>query len=53
MFVFDLSASMTRFNGHDGRLDRSLECALLIMEAFKGFEHKFRYKISGHSVIWV
>jgi hypothetical protein len=27
-FVFDLSASMMRFNGHDGRLDRSLECAV-------------------------
>ena len=26
--VFDLSASMMRFNGHDSRLDRSLECAL-------------------------
>lgn len=48
-FIFDLSASMTRFNGHDGRLDRSLECALLIMEAFKNFEHKFQYRIAGHS----
>ena len=28
LFVFDLSASMMRFNSHDGRLDRSLECAL-------------------------
>jgi hypothetical protein len=28
----DLSASMMRFNGHDGRLDRSLEVALMIME---------------------
>lgn len=34
-FAFDLSASMMRFNGHDGRMDRSLECALMIMEAFK------------------
>ncbi|KAJ3063601.1 von Willebrand factor A domain-containing protein 8 [Podochytrium sp. JEL0797] len=50
LFVsFDLSASMTRFNGLDSRLDRSLECALLIMEAFKSFEHKFQYKLSGHS----
>ena len=48
--VFDLSASMMRFNGHDARLDRSLECALLIMEAFKNFEHKFTYRLSGHSV---
>ncbi|KAI8930150.1 AAA domain-containing protein [Entophlyctis helioformis] len=44
-FVFDLSASMMRFNGHDGRMDRSLECAI----TFRGFEHKFRYKICGHS----
>ncbi|TPX40629.1 hypothetical protein SeLEV6574_g06527 [Synchytrium endobioticum] len=48
-FQFDLSASMTRFNGHDNRLDRSLECALLIMEAFETFEHKFQYRIAGHS----
>ncbi|KAJ1553797.1 hypothetical protein HK096_006390, partial [Nowakowskiella sp. JEL0078] len=27
-FIFDLSASMMRFNGHDQRLDRSLEVAL-------------------------
>ncbi|KAJ3126154.1 von Willebrand factor A domain-containing protein 8 [Physocladia obscura] len=46
---FDLSASMMRFNGLDARLDRSLECALLIMESFKSFEHKFQYRISGHS----
>ncbi|KAJ3386110.1 von Willebrand factor A domain-containing protein 8, partial [Entophlyctis sp. JEL0112] len=46
---FDLSASMARFNGLDSRLERSLECALLVMEAFKGFEHKFQYKITGHS----
>ncbi|KAI9345549.1 AAA domain-containing protein [Obelidium mucronatum] len=50
MYVsFDLSASMTRFNGLDSRLDRSFECALLIMEAFKSFEHKFQYKLCGHS----
>ncbi|KAI8855150.1 hypothetical protein BC829DRAFT_378230 [Chytridium lagenaria] len=42
-------ASMIRFNGHDQRLERSLECALLIMEAFKNFEHKFVYEIAGHS----
>jgi hypothetical protein len=27
-FVFDLSASMMRFNGHDSRMDRSLEAAI-------------------------
>ena len=40
---------MMRFNGHDGRLDRSLEVVLMIMESFKGFEQKFSYVIRGHS----
>ncbi|KAI8350392.1 AAA domain-containing protein [Blakeslea trispora] len=48
-FVFDLSASMFRFNTHDRRLERSMEVALMLMEAFRGFEHKFAYKIVGHS----
>ncbi|KAJ8326810.1 hypothetical protein O5D80_004253 [Batrachochytrium dendrobatidis] len=48
-FVFDLSASMMRFNGHDGRMERSLECAVMLMEAFRGFEYKLQYKINGHS----
>ncbi|KAI8983752.1 AAA domain-containing protein [Pilobolus umbonatus] len=48
-FVFDLSASMFRFNTHDRRLQRSMEVALMLMEAFRGFEHKFAYKIVGHS----
>ncbi|CAG8773067.1 14176_t:CDS:2, partial [Ambispora leptoticha] len=48
-FVFDLSASMYRFNSHDRRLDRSMEVALMIMESFKSFEHKFQYQIFGHS----
>ncbi|KAI8991241.1 AAA domain-containing protein [Mycotypha africana] len=48
-FVFDLSASMYRFNTHDRRLERSMEVALMLMEAFRGFEHKFAYKIVGHS----
>ena len=48
-FVFDLSASMMRFNGFDGRMTRTLECAIMLMESFRGFEHKFQYKISGHS----
>ncbi|KAG0792461.1 hypothetical protein G6F57_004554 [Rhizopus arrhizus] len=48
-FVFDLSASMYRFNSHDRRLERSLEVALMLMESFRGFEHKFSYKIVGHS----
>ncbi|CAO3595524.1 unnamed protein product [Absidia cylindrospora] len=48
-FVFDLSASMFRFNTHDRRLERSMEVALMLMEAFRGFEHKFAYRIIGHS----
>lgn len=48
-FVFDLSASMYRFNSHDRRLERSLEVALMLMESFRGFEHKFSYRIVGHS----
>jgi hypothetical protein len=42
---------MYRFNSVDGRLDRSLETALLIMESFRFFDgsNKFEYRISGHS----
>lgn len=48
--LFDLSAySMFRFNTHDRRLERSLEVALMLMEAFRGFEQKFAYSIIGHS----
>lgn len=45
----DVSGSMYRFNGHDERLYRMMEVAVLIMESLKGFEHKFQYTISGHS----
>ena len=48
-FVFDLSGSMYRFNGEDGRLDRSLEAVTMFMEALQGFEHKIVYSIVGHS----
>ncbi|KAF9412835.1 von Willebrand factor A domain-containing protein 8 [Entomortierella beljakovae] len=48
-FVFDLSASMFRFNNHDRRLERSMEVAMMIMESFRNFEHKFEYSIIGHS----
>ncbi|KAI9184411.1 hypothetical protein H9P43_003464 [Blastocladiella emersonii ATCC 22665] len=36
--VFDASASMYRFNGVDGRLTRSLECAVMLMEALAGVD---------------
>ena len=32
--VVDVSGSMYRFNSHDGRLERSLEAVLVVMEAF-------------------
>lgn len=48
-FVLDLSGSMYRFNGSDQRLERSMETALLMMEALEGFEHKFSYCMVGHS----
>lgn len=46
---FDLSASMHKFNGHDGRLDRSLECCLMFLEALKGLEKEWSFALLGHS----
>lgn len=49
-FVVDVSGSMYRFNGHDARLERMLQAATLVMEAFEGTEPgKFEYEIIGHS----
>ncbi|XP_059607607.1 von Willebrand factor A domain-containing protein 8 [Phlebotomus argentipes] len=47
--VVDVSGSMYRFNGYDGRLDREMEAVVLVMEAFEGFAHKVEYDIVGHS----
>lgn len=47
--VVDVSGSMYRFNGYDGRLDRMMEATVLVMEAFEGHETKFLYDIIGHS----
>jgi len=47
-FVFDVSMSMSRY-ASDGRLERSLEAAVMVMEALKGFERKFDYRVVGHS----
>jgi hypothetical protein len=49
LFVMDVSGSMYRFNGQDGRLERSLEAAMLVMESFHGFEQRYDYAIRGHS----
>jgi len=38
----DVSGSMYRFNGQDGRLDRQLETVLMVMEAFESYEHKIK-----------
>ncbi len=48
-FVFDLSGSMYRFNGLDGRLERSLEAACMVMEAFEGHGTRVVYDMVGHS----
>lgn len=47
--VVDVSGSMYRFNGYDGRLDRELEACVMVMEAFSGYDDKFKYDIVGHS----
>ncbi|XP_030747712.1 von Willebrand factor A domain-containing protein 8 [Sitophilus oryzae] len=47
--VVDVSGSMYRFNGYDGRLDRELEAVVLVLEAFEGFQDKIKYDIIGHS----
>lgn len=49
-FVVDVSGSMYRFNGHDQRLERALEAACMVMEAFADTElGKYAYEIVGHS----
>uniref|UniRef100_A0A287B0R0 von Willebrand factor A domain-containing protein 8 n=1 Tax=Sus scrofa TaxID=9823 RepID=A0A287B0R0_PIG len=47
--VVDVSGSMYRFNGVDGRLKRSMEAVCMVMEAFENYEEKFKYDIAGHS----
>ncbi|XP_076294765.1 von Willebrand factor A domain-containing protein c12.2 isoform X2 [Lasioglossum baleicum] len=47
--VADVSGSMYRFNGYDGRLDREMEACVMVMEAFSGYEGKFQYEVVGHS----
>ncbi|KNC71296.1 hypothetical protein SARC_16166, partial [Sphaeroforma arctica JP610] len=48
-FVMDLSGSMYRFNGFDGRLNRMIDCACMIMESFDNSSDAIRYEIYGHS----
>ena len=37
------------FVGHDARLERTLESALMVMEALEGYEEKIKFDILGHS----
>jgi len=49
-FVFDLSGSMYRFDGVDGRLARETEAAVLLMEALAGLDpRRLVYDMGGHS----
>lgn len=48
-FVIDASASMYRFNSYDGRLNKALEAALLVMKGFEGMEDRFQSTLVGHS----
>jgi MoxR-like ATPase len=49
-FVFDLSGSMYRFDGVDGRLARETEAAVLLMEALAGTDpRRLQYEMVGHS----
>jgi len=47
--LVDVSGSMYRFNGHDQRLERMMESALMVMEALEGYTDKVKYDIVGHS----
>ncbi|XP_022668336.1 von Willebrand factor A domain-containing protein 8-like isoform X2 [Varroa destructor] len=47
--LVDVSGSMYRFNGYDGRLQREMEAVILLMDALHGFQHKIQYEIRGHS----
>eukprot|EP01060_Flectonema_neradi_P029995 TRINITY_DN4267_c0_g1_i1.p1 TRINITY_DN4267_c0_g1~~TRINITY_DN4267_c0_g1_i1.p1 ORF type:complete len:1813 (+),score=366.76 TRINITY_DN4267_c0_g1_i1:45-5441(+) len=49
LFAFDCSASMARFDPEDRRLARSAAVAVLIMEGFAAFPHKYDYSIIGHN----
>ena len=43
--VVDVSGSMYRFNGVDGRLERSMEAVCMVMEAFENYEEKFKVTV--------
>lgn len=47
----DVSGSMYRFNGVDGRLERSMEAVCMVMEALESYEHKFKVRFS-HQLLY-
>lgn len=49
LFLMDLSGSMYRFNGQDGRLQRQCALAVMLMEALAGAEERLQYAMVGHS----
>ena len=49
--MVDVSGSMYRFNSHDGRLERSLEAVLVVMEAFDK-QTNFKVHIHTCNVLW-
>lgn len=51
--VVDVSGSMYRFNGVDGRLERSMEAVCMVMEAFENYEHKFKVITAGLRGLWL
>ena len=48
-FVIDVSGSMYRFNGMDHRMERVMEVAVMLMEAFQDSSPKFEFELIGHS----
>eukprot|EP00164_Ancoracysta_twista_P004354 GFYU01005864.1.p1 GENE.GFYU01005864.1~~GFYU01005864.1.p1 ORF type:complete len:442 (-),score=92.80 GFYU01005864.1:38-1363(-) len=48
-FVMDISGSMYRFNGYDGRLENLMQTAVMIMESLHGFDQKYEWSMVGHS----
>ena len=48
-FLMYCSGRMYRFDSYDGRLNRCLEAAVMLMESFYGMQRYFDYSIVGHS----
>ena len=42
----DVSGSMYRFDGYDGRMQREMEAMLMVMEAFENYEQKIKARHS-------